>query len=364
MKNSLFGILIIICFAAAKVSYAGALNIPHTFSKGTPAVAAEVNENFGAIETQVNDHNGRISTIEAVNATQQTQIDNLDTRVSNLEAVATPSPTSGVIGTLQSSSGSSDPYDLLKLSFDVTPPPPGGGGNTPIPYVNNMTVQIQIANGTDLSNLYRDLISLLPVRSMRIELPAQNLTLVLDGVYITRIVYAPANAQNNAGFKKVGLTLLPSTFTLTSADTGMTSIWNAPSSSTPVGEYSSTCDSIPIAYRNSTAVVATPFKGTTFDQLSFNVATSASPLGGGKVAYDPIVLTRVQAASDSPCYIAAAMGLSPTGDVQIELYDEMSTLFTTISLTNYLVVKYLFNVSGDGFKQDIELSYSAIDFTP
>ena len=40
---------------------AGNVTIPNTFSSGTPAVAAEVNANFSALETAVNDNDGRIN---------------------------------------------------------------------------------------------------------------------------------------------------------------------------------------------------------------------------------------------------------------------------------------------------------------
>ncbi len=43
-------------------AWAGNVTIPNTFTSGTPAVAAEVNSNFGAVETAVDDNDGRITT--------------------------------------------------------------------------------------------------------------------------------------------------------------------------------------------------------------------------------------------------------------------------------------------------------------
>jgi len=52
--------------------WAGSVTIPNTFTSGTPAVAAEVNQNFDAVATAVNDNNGRVTNIE-------TQTQNLET---------------------------------------------------------------------------------------------------------------------------------------------------------------------------------------------------------------------------------------------------------------------------------------------
>lgn len=41
--------------------WAGDLTLPNTFTSGTPAVAAEVNANFSAVETEVDDNNSRIT---------------------------------------------------------------------------------------------------------------------------------------------------------------------------------------------------------------------------------------------------------------------------------------------------------------
>ena len=46
------------------VAHAGDLTIPNAFVGGTPALANEVNDNFTAVETEVDDHNSRITTSE------------------------------------------------------------------------------------------------------------------------------------------------------------------------------------------------------------------------------------------------------------------------------------------------------------
>lgn len=53
---------------SATPGYAGDVNGLTTFSAGTPARAAEVNGNFTAVKTAVDDNHARISTLEGVNA--------------------------------------------------------------------------------------------------------------------------------------------------------------------------------------------------------------------------------------------------------------------------------------------------------
>jgi hypothetical protein len=57
----------LIILAASLFSYgasAQVLTIPNTFTAGEPAVAAEVNENFSAVEAAVNDNNARVAALE------------------------------------------------------------------------------------------------------------------------------------------------------------------------------------------------------------------------------------------------------------------------------------------------------------
>ncbi|MCG8435149.1 MAG: hypothetical protein MJA83_14070 [Gammaproteobacteria bacterium] len=54
--------------------FADDLTIPNVFTAGTPAVASEVNANFTAVETEVDDHAARIAQLEATIATLQATI--------------------------------------------------------------------------------------------------------------------------------------------------------------------------------------------------------------------------------------------------------------------------------------------------
>ena len=61
-------IRILLVLVAAMLGFselqAGSLTIPNSFSANTPAVAADVNENFSAVKTEVDDNAAAITTVE------------------------------------------------------------------------------------------------------------------------------------------------------------------------------------------------------------------------------------------------------------------------------------------------------------
>lgn len=69
MRTSVIYFLSVILVAIASPLQAGSVTVPNTFSSGTPAVAAEVNGNFTAVKTAVDDNNSRITNIETAPAT-------------------------------------------------------------------------------------------------------------------------------------------------------------------------------------------------------------------------------------------------------------------------------------------------------
>lgn len=68
MKTSVIKFLSVILFATATSIQAGALTVPSTFDAGTPAVAAEVNGNFTAVKSAVDDNDSRITALETAPA--------------------------------------------------------------------------------------------------------------------------------------------------------------------------------------------------------------------------------------------------------------------------------------------------------
>ncbi len=64
-----------ITLAVAGVAWAAQLTIPHSFTSGQKALAAQVNANFNAVSTAVNDHESRLAALEAALQTLQTQLD-------------------------------------------------------------------------------------------------------------------------------------------------------------------------------------------------------------------------------------------------------------------------------------------------
>ncbi len=104
------------------------ITIPNTFQSGTPAVAAEVNANFTAVESAVDDNDSRIAALEsavsALQATVASQASTIATLQNNLAAVQ-----SSQVMAL-------DPY----LTVDAASDPRG-------PLVQLAGVNLQIVNG-------------------------------------------------------------------------------------------------------------------------------------------------------------------------------------------------------------------------
>jgi len=64
---------------------AGSVSLPNTFAPNTPARAAEVNANFAAVKTAVDDNHSRVAALENTIATLQTTVNNLLSRLQALE---------------------------------------------------------------------------------------------------------------------------------------------------------------------------------------------------------------------------------------------------------------------------------------
>ncbi|MBU1168724.1 MAG: hypothetical protein KKD44_04080 [Proteobacteria bacterium] len=67
--------------------YAAEVVIPNSFSAGEPAVADEVNDNFDAIKTAVDDNDGRIEALEAALASLFAEISNQTNTVTALQGI-------------------------------------------------------------------------------------------------------------------------------------------------------------------------------------------------------------------------------------------------------------------------------------
>jgi hypothetical protein len=62
---------------------ASEVTVPHNFNSGTPAVAEEVNANFNAVKTAVDDNDGRIESLAASIVALQSRVEALDARVAD-----------------------------------------------------------------------------------------------------------------------------------------------------------------------------------------------------------------------------------------------------------------------------------------
>jgi len=71
MNNKI--VIIALCIFANS-AWAGSLTVPNTFTSGTKAVAAEVNENFSAVKNAIDDNDSRIGTNKADIASHDSRI--------------------------------------------------------------------------------------------------------------------------------------------------------------------------------------------------------------------------------------------------------------------------------------------------
>ena len=85
MKNFIFNISAIMLIVIAYPLQASSLSIPNTFSAGSPAVAAEVNGNFSAAKTAVDDNDSRISLLETALATLQMTVSSQAATMTSLQ---------------------------------------------------------------------------------------------------------------------------------------------------------------------------------------------------------------------------------------------------------------------------------------
>ncbi|WHI45364.1 hypothetical protein ACJJIW_08780 [Microbulbifer sp. JMSA004] len=76
---------------------AGQIELPHTFSSGTKAVAAEVNENFSTLVVESNSQDSRISLAESSLTEAIKESNSQDLRINALEAVTLTTVTDQLI---------------------------------------------------------------------------------------------------------------------------------------------------------------------------------------------------------------------------------------------------------------------------
>ena len=90
----------LLLFVFSAISWAASVDIPNTFTANTTAKASEVNANFGAVKTAVDDNDSRLVALEALVATLQTDLTSANSNIGTLQTnLATANVT---IATLQS----------------------------------------------------------------------------------------------------------------------------------------------------------------------------------------------------------------------------------------------------------------------
>ena len=73
----------LIALGVSGPALAGDVTLPNAFAAGQPAVAAEVNANFDAVKTAVDDNNARVTANATENAAHKTRLDNAETQLTS-----------------------------------------------------------------------------------------------------------------------------------------------------------------------------------------------------------------------------------------------------------------------------------------
>ncbi len=125
--------------AVSNQALAGAVNLPNTFSSGTPAVAAEVNANFATVKTAVDDNDSRITALEETVAALQATIAALQNSLSSVETDSQLARTA-----LQSRLSTVEGNSVLALDNNLVYTVDANG----YPTAQFTGVNVQVVNGT------------------------------------------------------------------------------------------------------------------------------------------------------------------------------------------------------------------------
>lgn len=140
--NRSFRVLALASMLMATAVSASEVTIPHSFSANTPAVAAEVNANFGAVDVAVDDNAVDIAAMQSALATLQTTVGNLQTTVSTQQATIDAQATT--IDALQSDLTALQSNSVLALDGIVNLGTDTNGYAT----VQFSGVNVQVVNGS------------------------------------------------------------------------------------------------------------------------------------------------------------------------------------------------------------------------
>lgn len=95
--RQVLGYPLLVIAGFSTTAFSAPVEVPHNFTAGTPAVAANVNANFNAVATAVNDNHANITSLQTVVNNLQTQVNTLTTelaaanaRITTLENTTAP----------------------------------------------------------------------------------------------------------------------------------------------------------------------------------------------------------------------------------------------------------------------------------
>lgn len=146
-SNPVICTLALCCLLLVTAARADQVTIPYTFTPNTPAVAAEVNANFGAVAAAVNDNASDIAALQSAVAALQATVGNQQSAITALQNTVASQQTT--ITTLQTDLAAVQANSVLALDGKLTLMTDPA---TNQPTARFSGVNVQVVNGLDFTD--------------------------------------------------------------------------------------------------------------------------------------------------------------------------------------------------------------------
>lgn len=196
----LFSLLTCLLLAGSLRVYAGQVTVPNSFQAGAKAMASEVNGNFTAVETAVNDNDDHIVILEAAVAALQTQLAAAQSDITTLQTSLASAQSD--IATLQTALAAAQSNitglqsDMATAQTDITSVQAGlAGANTNIVSLQSGMTSAQ----TDIGTLQTDMTTVQSNKVLELAPYVSVDTNVLEDLSGPHIIFTGANIHIRNG---------------------------------------------------------------------------------------------------------------------------------------------------------------------
>lgn len=309
-----------------------------------------------AARPSINTLNTRVNQLEAENSTQQSEIDDLDVRVTALEDAGVLPPPFGVVGTVAIDDRQ---YNLLELYLNVEAAQSGpSGGLVYTPTFNGLSVLVDSNEDAAINRLFSDFGKGVVFSRITISTGTPGLIIELDTVSIKSINYKPENDADYSTTTQVRLAFFPEKISVM-APNGTELNWDLRTFEV------NGCSQVPQLYSNANQEVPGSFKRASIS----GTVTDPGSIGGGGGASGPelakVRLEGLQTVDEIPCYIGAitvANTAGGLGDGTVNIYDPTELLVSSFIMSGMVFTNYEFSLTVEGLKQDATIASDQLEF--